>query len=151
MGAVSRRRRQTAGNPPAGNSPDDDDDDIIRNGFVTVCEARFLPLPDLQEEEEVGLVWVCPSGVSAPPPQGQDEICQVLFASGLVRSCVSPSGLVVQSDTPQLPSTTYVRDSIANVPCREVASFLHPSFILPSSFLHRPSYTEVPFRKRCLK
>ena len=107
-----RQRRQASTTPTTTPTSGDDDDDL-QNGFVTVCEARFQPLPPAESGEgntEAGLVWVCPPGVTAPPPGRLDDICLALFASGLVETCTSPSGLVVGGDPvpPQLPSTTYV-------------------------------------------
>ena len=91
-----KRRRQVSQN----------DEEIVENGFVTVCEARFLPL-------EVGgttavLVWACPSGVPAPSSSEElEEICHALFGSGSVKSCATPSGLVLEAgQEEELPSTS---------------------------------------------
>ena len=62
---------------------------LDNNGFVTTCEARFMPV----ESDGFVLVWACPEGVE-PPTQGElDSICRTLFGMRLVNSCTSPSGL----------------------------------------------------------
>ncbi len=91
---MSRKKRQAS---------EDIDNAIIDNGFVTACEARFVAL-------EVGggaiLVWACPQGVPAPSEEELDEICRALASKELVGTCSSPSGLVVEASSPDLPSTT---------------------------------------------
>lgn len=91
--AVQRRKRQTTAN----------DDEIIRNGFVTVCEARFVPLPGI--ENQLVLVWACPQGVPSPSLEEQDAICRVLVDNPAVESCQSPSGILF-AEPMDLPSTT---------------------------------------------
>ena len=87
---VSRRRRQA-------------DSTLNNNGFVTNCEARFVPLPST---DEFVLVWACPEGVASPSLEELDEICRVLFSMQLVESCSSPSGLFLSnlSNVAPLPS-----------------------------------------------
>lgn len=80
-----------------------DDDEIMRNGFVTVCEARFVVS---EVGGEVVLAWACPAGVSAPLEGDLDEVCRVLIRRGLVMSCSSPSGLTLEDNIQELPSTT---------------------------------------------
>ena len=70
---------------------------------MTVCEARFIQLPDT--ESDFFLVWVCPEGISSPSLEELDDICRVLFADQLVSSCSTPSGLVLEQDNRELPST----------------------------------------------
>lgn len=88
---MQRRRRQTGGR--------------IDDGFVTVCEARFVPNPENDNKSTFMLVWVCPEGVAAPPTEELDEICQILFAMGLVSFCSSPGGLLLELNTEDLPGT----------------------------------------------
>ena len=52
------------------------------------------------------LVWACPSGISAPSEGDMDEVCRLLISRGLVMSCSSPSGLTLDDNTQELPSTT---------------------------------------------
>ena len=88
---VSRRKRRQA------------DSTLNNNGFVTNCEARFVPLPSA---DELVLVWACPEGVASPSLEELDGICRVLFSMQLVDSCSSPSGLFLSSltDVAPLPS-----------------------------------------------
>lgn len=77
---TSRRRRQLNGV-------------LDNNGFVTTCEARFMPITP----EGFALMWACPQGVESPSQEELDEICRALFAMRLVESCSSPTGLVWNS------------------------------------------------------
>ncbi len=81
---VTRSRRQT------------DNNVISNNGFVTNCEARFMPVQSAAEDGFV-LVWACPEGVESPDQEDLDGICRALFSMNLVGSCTSPSGLVLSS------------------------------------------------------
>ena len=67
---------------------------LSNNGFVTNCEARFMPV---QSTDGFVLVWACPEGVESPDQDDLDGICQALFSMNLVSSCSSPSGLVLTS------------------------------------------------------
>ena len=89
----TRRKRRQAATP--------NEREIEQNGFVTVCEARFLPLTS----ETAILVWACPMGVPAPFSEDLEEICRVLFASRSVGSCATPSGLALGEEAEELPST----------------------------------------------
>ena len=91
MSSLIRRKRQS--------------DTSVYNDFVTTCEARFIPR---SEPGEYLLLWACPQGVESPSESELDEICNMLFSSGMVKSCNSPTGLSLTTSEDQLPSTTYV-------------------------------------------
>lgn len=85
---VTRSRRQT------------DNNVISNNGFVTNCEARFMPVQSTTADDDgFILMWACPEGVESPDQEDLDGICRALFSMGLVNSCSSPSGLVFTSTT----------------------------------------------------
>ena len=77
---VSRKRRQV-------------DSTLDNNGFVTTCEARFMPV----ESDGFVLMWACPEGVESPSQEELDEICRTLFSKKLVSSCSSPTGLTLNN------------------------------------------------------
>ncbi len=85
-------------------------DIIINNGFVTTCEARFIPDPNFIQEDELVLVlvWACPEGVSPPSVKRLDAICVFFYNSKSVTSCTSPSGFTLPTNSEDLPNTTYV-------------------------------------------
>ena len=66
---------------------------LDNNGFVTSCEARFMPV----ESDRFVLVWACPEGVEPPSQDELDSICRTLYDMGLVGTCSSPSGLQFNS------------------------------------------------------
>ena len=80
------------------------------NGFVTDCEARFLPVDN--SPNTYVLVWACSEGVDPPSGEEEEQICQYLFEKGLVGSCSTPTGVTVANPRPeertQLPSIKYV-------------------------------------------
>ena len=92
---VTRRRRQA------------DSNIVSNNGFVTNCEARFMPI---QSGGGFVLVWACPEGVESPDQEDLDGICRALFSMNLVSTCSSPSGLVLtrMADTTPLTNTSWV-------------------------------------------
>ena len=71
------------------------------NGFVNVCEGRFVSSPDT-----LRLVWACPVGVAPPGRDDEEAICVLLIEQRLVISCSSSQGgtLVLQPIVP-LPPT----------------------------------------------
>lgn len=81
------------------------DNVLSNNGFVTNCEARFMPVPSA---DGFVLVWACPEGVESPDQEELDGICRALFSMKLVSSCSSPSGLMLTSlaDTASLSNTS---------------------------------------------
>ena len=96
---VGRRKRRA--------TSEDGKDSMADNGFVTVCEARFIPSPTTPDT--LLLVWACPDGVTAPDATDEEAICELLIAQRLVASCTSRRGGRVDLP-PNVPlsSTEYV-------------------------------------------
>ena len=93
-----RRRRAT---------DEEEDDSLEGNGFVTVCEGRFIPAP--ATPDTLILVWACPDGVAAPGGNDEEAICELLIDQRLVTSCTSPQGGRVDLPPPRfIPPTAYV-------------------------------------------
>ena len=100
----------------AADLPDDDEserkrratseDDLSDNGFVTVCEARFIP--SSSASNTLLLVWACPDGVAAPGDDDEVAICDLLIDQRLVSSCTSHRGTVDLPPAPYLPPTRFV-------------------------------------------
>jgi hypothetical protein len=82
----------------------DENDDLKENGFVTVCEGRFIPAP--ATPNTLVLVWVCPDGVAAPGEGDEEAICDLLIEQRLVASCTSSLGGRVDLPPPRsIPPT----------------------------------------------
>ena len=81
-----------------------EDEVMEENGFVTVCEGRFIPSPS--SPGVLHLVWACPEGVASPGGDDEEAICVLLIRQRLVTSCISPQGgtLDLQPLTPLPPS-----------------------------------------------
>ncbi len=60
------------------------------------------------EDSRYQLRWVCPLGVATPTGNDLDDICVMLFSSGLVASCETVNGVNRTSAVEPLPPTTYV-------------------------------------------
>ena len=79
------------------------------NGFVTVCEARFIPSPSGALNTFL-LVWACPMGVASPDGADEVAICELLIEERLVTSCTSRDGGTVELvPVANIPPTAYVQ------------------------------------------
>ena len=73
-----------------------DEDLMEENGFVTVCEGRFVPTAT---PGRLRLLWACPVGVAEPGVADEAAICALLVEEGLVMSCSSSEGVVLSQTT----------------------------------------------------
>lgn len=81
------------------------------NGFVNVCEARFIP--SQSASDTFLLVWACPEGVVPPDLEDEKVICELLIEQRLVTSCTSALGGRVELPPTVTPSpTAYVLSHI---------------------------------------
>ena len=69
---------------------------------MTSCEPRFV----LTNDGGAVLLWVCPTNVTEPTAEEQQQLCQYLFEQGVALECKPPNGeAMTPPSAPTIPAT----------------------------------------------